>query len=132
MAYSRDRYLRRQKTCLVLSIFLLIFGLLQLCLGIIFSLRNRDRKCHKVKYMLIGVYLVIAGICGIANYCPRKTPSPCKAKKATRSRGFTAVFVIFCALVSVVVILDNSALNCVSSHETHAHESKSYAFYIYL
>lgn len=124
MAYTRDRYLKRQKSCLVLSVFLLIFGLLQLCLGILFSLKSRDRKCHKVKYMLIGVYLVIAGICGIANYCPRKTPSPCKAKKAIRSRGFTAVFVIFCTLVTVVVILDNSAFNCVSPHDTNSHEGK--------
>lgn len=80
--------------------------------------------------MLIGVYLVIAGICGIANYCPRKTPSPCKAKKAIRSRGFTAVFVIFCTLVSVVVILDNSAFNCVSPHDANSHEASTRVYAI--
>ncbi|KFM62561.1 hypothetical protein X975_19611, partial [Stegodyphus mimosarum] len=130
MAYIRDRFLRRQKVCLVVSVFLLILGLLQLSLGVLFSLKSHNRKCHKVKHMLVGVYLVVAGISGIVSYCPRRVHNPSKISRATGSRGSVAVFVIFCALVSAVVILDNNALNCVSSHNTSSHEESTSVFAI--
>ncbi|CAL1287348.1 unnamed protein product [Larinioides sclopetarius] len=120
MAYYREKHCRRQKACLVVSILILILGLLQLSFGIVFSLKSRNRKCHKVKHMLVGVYLIIAGIAGIVGYCSRKSRNPLKDTKSTRSRASVAVLLIFCVLVTVVVVLDNSALNCISSYDSRS------------
>ncbi|XP_054708959.1 uncharacterized protein LOC129218662 [Uloborus diversus] len=123
MAYPANKYCRRQKACLVVSVFLLILGLLQLCLGILLSLKSRNRKCHKSRYMLIGIYLVVAGISGVVGYYPRKTKSPYKVKRIRGSRASAAVFVIFCALVTLLVILEGNAFSCTAPQDVHSHET---------
>ncbi|GIY12066.1 uncharacterized protein CDAR_449821 [Caerostris darwini] len=119
MAYSREKHCRRQKACLGLSVFILFLGILQLSLGALFAIKSRNRKCHKVKHMLVGVYLVIAGIAGIVGYGPRKS----SLKGSKRSRGSVAILLIFCILVTVGVVMDHSALNCISSHEARSSEA---------
>ncbi|KAG8201354.1 hypothetical protein JTE90_016831 [Oedothorax gibbosus] len=106
--YYRQKLYRRQKACLVTSVFILVLGLAQLALGVLFSLKPKHRKCHKPKHMLFGVYLVVAGIAGLASYWPRGSQA--------RARGSVALFVVFCGLASVMVILDNTAFGCVTNH----------------
>ncbi|GFS82693.1 uncharacterized protein NPIL_278301 [Nephila pilipes] len=75
-----------------------------------------------MKHVLVGVYLLIAGISGIVGYCPRKARDPLKDPKSSRSRGSVAIFLIFCTLVTVVVVLDNTALHCISSQGARSNE----------
>ncbi|GFY54372.1 uncharacterized protein TNIN_339281 [Trichonephila inaurata madagascariensis] len=123
MAYSGEKYCRRQKACLVVSVLILILGLLLIVLGVLFSLQSRNRKCHKVKHVLIGVYSVIAGISGIVGYWPRKAHLPLKDPPTNRSRGSVAIFLIFCTLVTVGVVLDPTTFDCILSHEARSSEA---------
>ncbi|GFY31745.1 uncharacterized protein TNCV_4200541 [Trichonephila clavipes] len=120
MASYGEKYSRRQKACLVVSVLILILGLLLIVLGVLFSLESRNRKCHKVKHVLIGVYLVIAGLSGIVGYWPRKARLP--RKPTNRSRVSVAIFLIFCTLVTVGVVLDPTTFNCILSHVKYSSE----------